>query len=129
MPIPSVLAVSWAMARASPVTIFTSTPIWKAVAMVALASSRGGSNSGSTPTKCHGPSPSARATPNERKPRAANSLTAVSTSVFTCDALADSSRITWGAPFVTLNEVPSAPVTVASVHLRTASKGWKWTTW
>jgi len=35
----------------------------------------------------------------------------------------------WGAPFVTLNEDPSAPVTVASVHLRTASNGWKSTTW
>ena len=75
--------------------------------MVALASSRGGSNRGSTPTKFHGPSPSARATPNERKPRAANPSTAASTPVFTCDALADSSRITWGAPFVTLNEDPS----------------------
>jgi hypothetical protein len=97
--------------------------------MVALASSRGGSNRGSTPTKFHGPSPSARATPNERKPRAANPLTAASTSVFTCDALADSSRITWGAPLVTLNEDPSAAVTVASVHLRTASNGWNLTTW
>ena len=87
VPIPSVLAVSRAMARASPVTIFTSTPIWRAVAMVALASSRGGSNRGSTPTKFHGPSPSARATPNERKPRAANPSTAASTSVFTCDCI------------------------------------------
>ena len=52
--------------------------------MVALASSRGGSNSGNTPRNCHPPSPSARATPNERKPRAANSLTAFSTAVFTC---------------------------------------------
>ena len=67
------------MAMASPVTIFTFTPICTAVAMVALASVRGGSNSGSTPMNCQAPSPSARATPSERKPRAANSLTALST--------------------------------------------------
>ena len=84
MPIPSFLAVSLAMASASPVTILTFTPICRAVAMVALASSRGGSNSGNTPRNCHLPSPSARATPNERKPRAANSLTALSTAGFTC---------------------------------------------
>ena len=48
-PIPSFLAVSLAMASASPVTILTFTPIFIAVATVALASSRGGSNSGSTP--------------------------------------------------------------------------------
>ena len=81
---PSFLAVSCAMASASPVTILTFTPIVRAVAMVALASSRGGSNSGSTPRNCHLPSPSARATPSERKPRAANSLTALSTAGFTC---------------------------------------------
>ena len=45
------LAVSLAMASASPVTILTFTPIASAVAMVALASSRGGSNSGNTPKK------------------------------------------------------------------------------
>ena len=96
--------------------------------MVALASSRGGSNSGSTPRNCHLPSPSVRATPSERKPRAANSLTAFSTAGFTCAALAESARITCGAPFVTLNAVPSVPLTVASVRLWTGSNGWKWTT-
>ena len=50
-PIPSVLAVSRAIARASPVTILIFTPISAAVATVALASSRGGSNSGNTPSK------------------------------------------------------------------------------
>jgi len=129
VPIPSVLAVSRAMARASPVTIFTSTPICRAVAMVASASSRGGSNRGSTPTRFHGPSPAARATPSDRKPRAANPSTAASTAALTCDVSADRSRITWGAPFVTLKVLPSAPVTVASVRLRTASKGWNVTTW
>ena len=93
--------------------------------MVALASSRGGSNRGSTPRNCHLPSPSARATPNERKPRAANSLTALSTAGFTSPALADNAKITCGAPFVTLNSFPSAPVTVASVRLCTGSNGWK----
>ena len=44
-------------------------------------------------------------------------------------ALADSARITCGAPLVTLNVVPSAAVTVASVRLCTGSNGWKWTTW
>ena len=53
------------------------------VAMVALACSRGGSNKGNTPTNCHLPSSSARATPKERKPRPANSLTAFSTAGFT----------------------------------------------
>ena len=125
VPIPSVLAVSRAMATWSPVTILTATPSCRAVAMVALASARGGSKSGSTPRNCQGPSPSARATPSDRKPRAAKSPTAPSTAVLTCPLLADSAMITCGAPFATLNEVPSAAVTAASVHLRTASKGWK----
>jgi hypothetical protein len=46
---PSCLAVSLAMASASPVTILILTPIESAVAMTALASSRGGSNKGNTP--------------------------------------------------------------------------------
>ena len=127
VPMSNFLAVSLAMASASPVTILTFTPIASAVAIVALASSRGGSNRGNTPTNCHCPSPSARATPNERKPRAANSLTALSTADFTCPALADNAKITCGAPFVTLNVFPSLALTVASVRLCTASKGWKWT--
>ena len=108
----SFLAVSLAMASASPVTILTFTPIAIAVAMVALASSRGGSNKGNTPTSCHWPSPSARATPSERKPRAANSSTAFSTAGFTCPALAASARITCGAPLVTLNGFPSLSLTL-----------------
>ena len=109
MPIPSFLAVSTAMASASPVTILTVTPIWRAVAMVALASSRGGSNRGSTPRNCHVPSSSARVTPSERNPRAANSLTACSTAALTCPAFADISRITCGAPLATWNVLPSGP--------------------
>ena len=123
MPIPSVLAVSLAMASASPVTIWTCTPMCCAVAMVALASSRGGSNRGSTPRNRHLPSPSVRATPSERKPRAANSLTALSTAGFTCVPSADNAKMTCGAPFVTLNAFPSGPVTAAaSVRLCTGSK-------
>ena len=82
-PIPSFLAVSWAIASASPVTILIFTPSCRAVAIVALASLRGGSNRGSTPSSSQGPSAPARATPSDRKPRAANSLTALSTSAFT----------------------------------------------
>ena len=50
VPKPTLAAVSFAMANASPVTILTETPIAAAVVMVVAASSRGGSNSGSTPT-------------------------------------------------------------------------------
>ena len=125
---PSVLQVSLAMAIASPVTILTFTPMATAVAMVALASSRGGSNRGSTPTSCHWPSPSARATPRERKPRAANSSTAFSVAAFTCAALAESARITCGAPLVTLKALPSLSLTSASVRLCTGSNGVKWPT-
>ena len=128
MPKPTLAAVSFAMASASPVTILTVTPIAAAVAMVAAASSRGGSNSGSTPTNCQSPSPSARATPKDRKPRAAKSLTALSAAGVICAALAASARMTCGAPLVTLKVVPSAAVTVASVRLCTGSKGWKWVT-
>ena len=56
-PMSSFFAVSFAMASASPVTIFTFTPICVAVAIVALASARGGSNSGNTPMNCHGAVP------------------------------------------------------------------------
>ena len=129
VPIPSVLAVSRAMATWSPVTILTATPSCRAVAMVALASARGGSKRGSTLRNCHGPSPSARATPSDRKPRAAKPPTALSTAFSTCPLLAASAMITCGAPFATLNEVPSAALTAASVRLRTGSKGWKWVTW
>ena len=79
------------------------TPICRAVAMVDLESSRGGSKSGKTPRNRHVPSSSVRATPRERKPRAANALTALSTAALTSPALAANARITCGAPFVTLN--------------------------
>ena len=53
MPIPSSRDISLAMANWSPVTILTFTPICTALAMVALACSRGGSDMGNTPTNCH----------------------------------------------------------------------------
>ena len=55
VPIPNALAVSLAIANASPVTILILTPIWAAIATVDLASVRGGSDSGSTPRSCHLP--------------------------------------------------------------------------
>ena len=85
MPIPNFLAVSIAIAKASPVTILTLTPIDNAVAIVDFASSLGGSNKGKTPRNCQDPSASALATPKERKPRAANSLTTFSTAVLTAE--------------------------------------------
>ena len=92
--------------------------------MVALESSRGGSKSGRTPRNCHCPAASDCATPNERKPRAANALMAVSTAGLTCAALAANSKITCAAPFVAPNVRPSALLTVASVRLCTGSNGW-----
>ncbi len=53
VPIPNLRDISLAMANWSPVTILTFTPICTALAMVALACSRGGSNIGNTPTNCH----------------------------------------------------------------------------
>ena len=126
VPMASCLEVSLAMAIASPVTILILTPMASALAMVDLASGRGGSNSGSTPTSRHGPSPSARATPSDRNPRAAKSSTALSTADFTSEAFAASARTTCGAPLVTLKALPSMSLTCASVRLWTGSKGVKW---
>ena len=127
VPNPTLAAVSFAIASASPVTIFRLTPISRAVAMVVFASVRGGSNSGSTPRNRHAPSPSARATPRERKPRAAKSFTAASTAGSTFVVVPVRARMTWGAPLLTLNVAPPAVVrvTVASVRLWTGSNGWK----
>ena len=79
-PSPSFVAVSWAMASASPVTILTCTPSCRAVAMVALrVFARRVEQRQHAERAASAPSPSARATPSDRKPRAANSLTASST--------------------------------------------------
>ena len=125
-PMPRVLAVSRAIASASPVTILIFTPIFAAVAMVSLASTRGGSKRGNTPRKRHFPSSSARATPSARKPRAAKSFTALSTASLTAAALAERPWMTCGAPLVTLKDLPSfLLLTVASVRLCTGSNGVK----
>ena len=124
VPNPTLAAVSFAMASASPVTILTVTPIAAAVAMVAAASSRGGSNSGSTPTNCQSPSPS-RAGHAQRPEAAGGEIVRrrLSAAALICAALAASARMTCGAPLVTLKVVPSAAVTVASVRLCTGSNG------
>ena len=129
VPSPTCAAISLPMATWSPVTIFTRTPISLAVAIVAFESSRGGSESGSTPRNCQWSCSSVRATPSERKPRAANSLTAFSTSASTRPAFAASFKMTWGAPLVTFDCLPSAVFRVASVRLPTGSNGWKCSIW
>ncbi len=128
VPSPTLAAVSLAMAIASPVTIFTDTPIACAVAIVDAASSRGGSNNGSTPRNSQVPSASVRATPKERKPRAAKSFTAVSTTPLTVAVFSARARMTCGAPLLTLDVAPSVSVTVASVRLSTGLNGSKWVT-
>ena len=128
VPSPTLPAVSFAMAIASPVTIFTATPIAFAVVIVDAASSRGGSNSGRTPRNCHAPFPSVRATLRERNPRAAKSLTAVSTAGLIVAGSSTRARMTCGAPLLTENVVPSASVTAASVRLSTGLHGSKWVT-
>ena len=109
MPIPSFLAVSWAMASASPVTILTFTPIARAVAMVALASSRGGSNRGNTPRNLPlalplGPRHAQRTEAARRE-----FVDRLLDGGFTSSALDDKARITCGAPLVTLNSFRPRP--------------------
>jgi len=65
------------MASASPVTILTSTPS-AAVAMVALASFRGGSKGAARQDTAKGHLPRSEATPKEPKAPCANSLTPLS---------------------------------------------------
>ena len=129
VPIPSVLAVSWAMASASPVTILTFTPICRGggdgrLGVVAWRVEQGQHAEELPRAVPLGPGHAQRAEAARRE----LARPPVSTAAFTCPALADSSRITCGAPLVTLNVVPSAALTVASVRLRTGSNGWKWTT-
>ena len=69
---------SRAIARLSPVTMRTCSPIFRAVAMVEAESSRGGSDKDSSPRNSHFPCASVRATPRVRKPLAASSLTCFS---------------------------------------------------
>ena len=105
---PNFLAVSLAMASASPVTILTFTPICQRGRDGCLGIFPRRIEQGQHAQETaigRRPRPAPR--PSERKPRAANSLTAFSTAGFTCPALADNAKITCGAPFVTLNVFPS----------------------
>ena len=72
---PSWRAVSMAMAVSSPVIIFTRTPLASTASMVALESSRGGSNIGRMPSSAQVLPPSSeRATASARLPFAASAV-------------------------------------------------------
>ena len=129
LPRSSCRPISLAIATWLPVTILTSSPISLAASTVDLESSRNGSKRGITPINCHCPCSFVRATPRDRKPRAAKSFTTWLTFASILEEFESSIRITWGAPLVTLKSGPSIPFTVASVRLWTGSKGWKWVTW
>jgi len=104
------------MANASPVTISTFTPICCAVAMVALASSRGGSNRGKHQEAAMGRRLSPRhAKAGSRVPRSHDGFLDGDVQL---PALADSFKMTCGAPGH-LELFPSGPLTAASVRLCT----------
>src|SRR5216684_4791335 len=97
---PSRRAVSIAMAVSSPVTILTRTPFSFAISIVALESSRGGSNIGNMPSSAQlCPASSERATASAREPLAASSSTVVLTRCATSAAGLARSTMTCGAPF------------------------------
>ncbi len=127
-PRPTSRAISAPIATWSPVTILTWTPRSRASAIVAAESTRGGSDRGSTPTSCHLPSSSVRATDRERKPRSANRCTRSWAASITSLG-GHRAATTCGAPFVIRASLPSAPRATASVRLVTGSKGVKATTW
>ena len=125
LPSPSFLAVSCAIASASPVTILTLTPRSRAVAMRRL-----GVFAGRVKQRQHADQPPravAVGAGDAQGTKAAlrELVDRLSTLPFTSPAFADSSRITCGAPLVTLNAVPSGALTVASVRLPTGSNGSK----
>src|SRR5262247_436048 len=102
VPMPSWRAVSIAIAVSSPVTILTRTPFSFAISIVALESSRGGSNIGNMPSSdqlC--PASSERATPSAREPLAASSSTVVLTRWATSAGGLARSTMTCGAPLLT----------------------------
>ncbi len=126
VPMPSWRAVSMAMAVSSPVIILTVTPLASTASMVALLSSRGGSNIGSTPSSAQvAPPSSERATASARLPLAARAATVALTLSATSAAGFARSTIACGAPLATVKLLPSGPVTVASVRLVTGSNGVK----
>src|SRR5262249_22056695 len=122
VPMPSRRAGSIAVAVSSPGTILMRTPFSFAIAIVALESSRGGSNIGNMPSSdqlC--PASSERATASAREPLAASSSTVVLTRCATSAGGLASSTMTCGAPLLTI--LPWGSVTVAAVRLLTGSKG------
>src|ERR1700704_2556282 len=128
VPRPSWRAVSMAMAVSSPVTILIRTPFSRAFSMVALESSRGGSNIGRMPSSDQlRPPSSERATARAREPFAASSSTVCLTRWATSAAGFARSTIACGAPLVTVMVLPVASVTVSSVRLLTGSNGTNFT--
>mmetsp|Transcript_545 Transcript_545/g.1474 ORF Transcript_545/g.1474 Transcript_545/m.1474 type:complete len:379 (-) Transcript_545:931-2067(-) len=124
---PSMRAVSLAMSTWSPVIILTSTPYSMALWMVALVSGRGGSRKVSRPSSFHCCPSSWRATARQRMPRWPKFCTWRSAAWQTWASVASSSSLMmmWGAPLVTLNTLPSGPLSVPSVRLTVGSKGMK----
>mmetsp|Transcript_22025 Transcript_22025/g.53925 ORF Transcript_22025/g.53925 Transcript_22025/m.53925 type:complete len:398 (+) Transcript_22025:1414-2607(+) len=124
-PIPSLRAVSIAIAVWSPVIILTWTPISCAISMVAFVSTRGGSKRERIPLNWNTPCSSVCATPNALYPRSARSLTFISAFCSTRFLFSHISSI-WGvAPFVTLNFPSFGCSMVASVRFIEGSKGMK----
>ena len=121
-----VLAVSLAMASASPVTILTLTPICACggdgCCSVARAADR---TSGNTPTNCHPPSPSARATPKRAEAPRGEIVDGLIDGGLDLRGVGGQRQDDLRGALGDLELVPSAPVTVASVRLCTGSKGWK----
>ena len=126
VPMPSSRATSMAMAVSSPVIILTAMPLAFTASIVALLSSRGGSNIGRMPRSDQDLPPSSeRATASARLPLAASAATVSLTFCATSAAGLVRSTIDWGAPLATVSSLPWASLTVASVRLVTGSKGVK----
>ena len=123
---PSWRAISMAMAVSSPVIILTAMPLALTASIVALESSRGGSNIGRMPSSDQVVPPSSeRATASARLPLAARAATvSLTLAAMSAGGLARST-IACGAPLATVSVLPCASLTVASVRLVTGSNGVK----
>ena len=126
VPMPSWRAISIAMAVSSPVTILTAMPLAFAASIVALESSRGGSNIGRMPSSDQvcARRPRSGRPPSARLPFAASSATVV------LDPLGDVGRAAWpgrrspaARPWRPSSVLPLASLTFASVRLVTGSNG------
>ena len=128
VPSPSWRAVSFAIARWSPVTIFTSTPYAMARSSVTFVSGRGGSRNVSSPSSCQAPPGPAhgalRATASERMPRVASASTASCSGAREGSSAGSSAAMMCGAPLVVLNTSPlRVSRTVPSVRFTAGSNG------